>query len=281
MKERLSPAIELANLLHPGTSVDRWMAMLTAFCDESGIHQGARIFTISGYVGKAREWKRLERKWKRALQKEGLAEFHMAECEGGYGAFSDLHDARYRPERDRLQRRFINIILECDICAVGSGIDMLAYQNLLPRLIKIWESIKYAKSPYFLGFEHFLMEACHRVEYASDVEQMAFVFDRQKQVQGRAKELYDQTCELPDGQITYRNRLGSLAFSAKSGPQGQVGLQAADIIAYEAFQYRTDHRIDGHPIRWQFEMLESHPNGMSGKFFDEDGLELLLKEFGC
>jgi hypothetical protein len=223
------------------------MAMLRAFCDESGKHEQAEAFVVSGYVGRENKWKTLERRWKRALHKEGLREFHMTDCEGGHGEFAGM----LRAERDALQRRFIEIILDADIYGVSGGIDMASYNELSHRLKNIRKHVKYTKSPYFLGFEHFVMEVAYRVTWHSDIERIAFVFDRQKEFQGRAKELYDEVVQLKDA-VTYNHRLGPLAFDSKTV---QVPLQAADVIAYEMYRYRTNHLLHEEPIRWQFELL--------------------------
>ncbi|MEO8592571.1 MAG: DUF3800 domain-containing protein, partial [Candidatus Solibacter sp.] len=188
---------ELARLLHSEESVDRWMLMLRAYCDESGNHDDAPFFTMAGFLGRERAWKVLARKWNRALSKEGLEEFHMKDCEGGHNMFSHLHEQKYRPERDRIQKRFIEIILDSEIYPVAGGVDMQDYNRLLPRLRLIRKDPRYTKSPYYLAFEYFVMAVCRRAEFASNLEQIAFVFDRQQEFSKRAKELYDQAILLP------------------------------------------------------------------------------------
>jgi hypothetical protein len=204
----------------------------------------------------------------------------MTDCEGGYNKFGHLYAPEYREERDRLQKRFITIILESDIHPVAGGIVMADYSRLLPRLKLIRRDPRYAKSPYFLSFEHCLLEMCKRASFLSNTgEQIAFVFDRQKECCGRAKELYEQTIKLDNA--SYAKSLGPLAFGAKSGPGGYVSLQAADVFVYEAYRYRGDHKIKGEPLRWQMQMLLSHPNGLTGRFFDAESLESRLVECGC
>jgi hypothetical protein len=92
----------------------------------------------------------------------------------------------------------------------------------------------------FLDFRHGLLAFQHTVEAmrlrldkerAPRNEPIAFVFDQQKELQGRAKQLYDSLKYSKSGKISYRHRLGSLSFDSRFC---QVQLQAADVWAYEA-----------------------------------------------
>jgi hypothetical protein len=91
------------------------------------------------------------------------------------------------------------------------------YRALLPRLKQIRKTPKYTASPYFIAFESMLGEISDAAEYYPVNEKIDFVFDRQKEFQGRAKELYDMALQTYDNKtLGYYPRLGSLKFSSDS-----------------------------------------------------------------
>ena len=74
--------------------------------------------------------------------------------------------------------------------------------------------------PYFLAFQHNIEAMCLRLdrEGAPKNEPIAFVFDQQKEYDGRAKLLYDSIKHSKGDGITYRHRLGSISFDSHSRP---------------------------------------------------------------
>ena len=58
---------DLADCLHPRSSVWRSMALLHAYFDESGTHAGSRVVAIAGWVAAKGEWTALEAEWQAVL----------------------------------------------------------------------------------------------------------------------------------------------------------------------------------------------------------------------
>lgn len=256
---------ELADAVYSDHADYRVFAVLASRCDESW--RATSVYVVAGWVGRVGQWKRLEKKWKQALWKEGLDEFHMADCEGGYGKFAGID----RPERERLQRRFIDIINDHEVYG-GMGVIVLAdFNALLPRLKKARKHEKYGGSPYLMAFEWCIVEMRQQASTYPAGEQINFVFDRQKEFQGRAKELYDQALQMPE--LSFHSRLGSLSFASR---RDVVSLQAADILAYEAYRHWQIQSVGDQP-RWQKQLLDKRAGG---KVWDRPALEAFCTEFG-
>jgi hypothetical protein len=88
-------------------------------------------------------------------------------------------------------------------------------------------------------------------------EPIAFVFDQQKQFEGRAKDLYERLSRRNWPRGTDRKwplayRLGSIGFESRLR---HVELQAADAWAYESRKYISESVLRDYPIRWQMQMF--------------------------
>jgi hypothetical protein len=69
---------ELVRLVHPRDGHKKVFAMIDAYLDESGIHDGAKVCVIAGYFGGPGQMKRFERAWKETLAKYSfpMKDFH-------------------------------------------------------------------------------------------------------------------------------------------------------------------------------------------------------------
>lgn len=85
-------------LVHPRGGHPKILAMIEAYLDESGIHDGATVCVISGYFGGRGQWKRFEEAWRNALKQSQvpLGEFHAKEVIKRKGFFSGWKDDRYQ-----------------------------------------------------------------------------------------------------------------------------------------------------------------------------------------
>ena len=248
------------------------MGLINAgYCDESESTQAPPVFVVAGYLCRGPDWFELARHWRAALHREGLAEcgFHMSECEGHT---KPPYDSMDRGERERLQRLFIGIINKAPLWGYAAGVDLTRYYEILPQIkAKRGNQAK----PYFLAFEH-LVERMARVLDDGRFppgERVAFVFDRQKEYQGRAKQLYDELAAMDH--LPYTRRLGSLTFEDDHACEP---LQAADLWAYEIRRRLVHVHLSLGKPRWQWDLLmegvRTNPNrGGSGLNLDWHGRE--------
>jgi hypothetical protein len=227
--------------------------MVASYNDESG---DERIFAVSGLLGMLPEWVELGRRWKQKLTEYRLPEFHAAQCESRREPFGG-HE---RETRDMFQREFYGLIAQSKLWGFCTAIWQKAYSDRFDEFKELRPSPEgHFAHPYFLAFQHNVEAMCLRLEQekAPRDEPIAFVFDQQKEVEGRAKMLYDSMKYSQGGYLAaYRHRLGSLSFDSRFS---QIQLQAADVWAYESRKYVSDilvaKRTDG--PRWQFEILRN------------------------
>jgi hypothetical protein len=96
---------ELAAMFHARSNPWKIMALLRAYFDESGVHEGARITGVAGYIGPAREWDSLQAEWDSELVRfsddtgHGIEVFHAFDCEHGqdfwFGIQREIREAYY------------------------------------------------------------------------------------------------------------------------------------------------------------------------------------------
>jgi uncharacterized protein DUF3800 len=214
--------------LHGPSSRDLTMASLWSYCDESGTHTGAAHTVVAGLLADGRTWDGFNDAWCESLAQEGLTCFHMTDCENGQRNFSHLSEQARRPERDRLQRKFISLINAFNLRGYAVGVSRDGYDAQVQALQFHVGEKKYA-FPYLFCFEECVGGICGLAsEYPRD-EQISFMFDRNTEYQGRAGEIFAIISNYKE--LSYGYRLGGIAFYDKTK---HPGLQAADILAYEA-----------------------------------------------
>ena len=241
--------------------------MNVAYCDESVDARTPRVFSVSGYLGRAPDWFDLERRWRIALREEALdaTGFHMAPCEAGRKAPYLVS----REERDRLQRRFIGIITDTKLWGYAIAIEEEAYR----RVVTGPKAGDYTK-PYYLAFQAVIERMSLVLEQAQfpKSERVAFVFDQQQEYQGKAMALYEM---LQQSTVNYGHRLGSLTFDNRFA---SLQLQAADVLAYESMRHFRGGRLQAKPTRWQFELLK--PSVTEVRFYSDSHIKKLATRAG-
>jgi hypothetical protein len=253
----------IGKLLHrfPGR---RLMAMLVTYLDESGIHKGARVCAMAGFIAEHEEWITFERRWKQALKNADIRAFHMAQFENRLGDFEGWSDTR----RKMLLADLIEIIKAREIYGFGSALVLADYDKLKDD-DKRWMTHG-TGVPYFLCFQHCVVEAAHYADSLPPEEKVAFVFDRQGEFSSEATRLYSSLKDCND----WPNRVRLADAFAFASRLETVPLQAADIAAYESYK-RVENLLYNrqHSERWPMKQLRMRP--FHGKYFDSAALQKL------
>lgn len=272
----MSELEQLALLCNAPGDENQFMAFINvAFCDESEYHKTPGVYVVSGFLGRGPDWYEFGRKWRVALKKEGLESvgFHMAPCENRKPPYDQME----RPERWRLQRIFIGLINAAPIWGMATAIELDRFrapdiQEPMAQALGIY------RKPYYQTFQHTVEWMAEEVERGGfpREERIAFFFDRQREYQGNAKDLYDDMTESEH--VVNRHRLGRLSFD---DDVQTVQLQAADIWAYEVQRHIRDVKLGGGEVRWQWELLKEAPGlQRQVKVLDFDGAEGFAREQG-
>jgi len=258
--------------LHDPRSRNLLMANLWSYCDESGNHEQAAHTVVAAYFADGPTWDAFGEAWYGALAEEGLPCFHMTDCEGGWDDFSHLRHPSCRTERDRLQHKFISLINSFGLQGCVAGVCRRGFEANIADLQYHLGDKKYA-FPYLYCFQECVSSVCALASDYPPHERVGFMFDRIPEFQGRANEMHSMLLDYEEW--PHNSRLGAIAFDDKSR---NPGLQAADILAYEAYKYLSDTRFGTKPKRWQMDLLQSanrlNDTYHTAEFFNELVVEL-------
>jgi hypothetical protein len=216
------------------------MPAIRAYFDESGIHANAEICGIAGFFGNEGSWKNLESKWETVLREFEVCEFHAerfwSRDESGrrvkpYAGWSD-------PKADKFLERLLQAIKRCRIYPIGAAVVGKEWEALSrgERIYLTGGEVRNGKfrtagSPskkYFLPF----LQVVQRVaRYCKNDERACFFFGLDRTFSGYALNYYR---DIIGRKWDWTAHLGDIAFP-RSGCTKP--LQAADLLAYEVYQY--------------------------------------------
>jgi Protein of unknown function (DUF3800) len=232
----------------------RWFAMVTldlrAYVDDS--ETLGTFSVLAGFVAAYDDWIKFDAKWRQTLREDGLTEFKAHDCEKGQGEFEKYKG--YEGKRRQICERYVSHICKANIWGVAVAFDLQAYDVHKPRLQELRGPTmgKKAGDPYFLAFQWVLQYLTRVCEGMDPQETIRVTFDNKPGFSGMSKNIYDELMASDITELDYRKRLDSgFGFDdSKKLP----GLQAADLLAYEA-KKRCEERLRDDPKRWQFDRL--------------------------
>jgi len=218
------PIAELARILHSRSNPWKGLALIWAYFDDAGTHQGSEVTTIGGLVGTEQAWTAFEADWLAVInefREYGLAAFHAYECEVREGNFERLS----REIREAISRKFSRIIAEhTDLRPFWSSVINAAWEDVADQAFKE----RYQK-PFGLCFEWCVQQVARwSVNYA-DSSPVALIFSEQLDFQDRMHEVFSHYI----GAKRY-SPLRTLTFGSY---RDLVPLQGADLIATEINRY--------------------------------------------
>lgn len=196
---------ELADALLPHWCLHRTFAVLRAYFDESGIHEGSETTIISGFIGSRSEWRHVARKWQKATKGKVF------------------HYKNMRKETDLIEK-LAPILADSQLAGINMG-----FLGNWKRAIKSGAADWPKRFP---SCYQFVLEMCiqHLENHSKSLwngEPIVLIFSRQDQYAKFAEEIW--RAYRDDGQWKYVVGFGY-------GDPNLPELQAADMIAYEAFQ---------------------------------------------
>jgi hypothetical protein len=228
------------------------MFELQSYFDES---EDEGVLLVAGVGAPLKAWASLEARWQEALADEGLPEFHAHACHKGTEAF---RGPRWEESSGRLRvrDRFLDIIASTPgVISICAGVDLEAFETahiarkILNRsgynhpyylaFASVFQGLLAAQAllnvyPHLPGEPPFDPTAVDLNELRSHVSDypLGTIVDRNDQRERHAREIhhYFQTTfvHLPIGGIAFED---SVDF---------VGLQVADLVAYEARCYLVE-----------------------------------------
>jgi hypothetical protein len=226
---------EYAAMVHP-RSGRILFAMIDAYLDESGIHEGAPVCVVAGYFGDGGKWRKFEALWKRALDdfELPLEMFNAKDLVNRGGIFEHWSSDRH----SGFLRRVAAAIIECKLYPVSVGIlvpGFFSFSNIQRRFLtgarlvkgKLWGTGNPNK-PYFMPFQRCITNVLSHAEVGGKAR---FFFGLNKPFAGDAATFFEDLLEHPE--TKYYDRIGSLDFPlANNSPP----LQAADFLVHLTYR---------------------------------------------
>jgi hypothetical protein len=231
--------------------------MYITYLDESGSFGDTRVLAIAGYSAQAVEWARLEHAWKKMLKRIGVGVFHMRECLHRRGAF----EGRTIDDSREALTQVVDAILSHEVHGIGAAVLLRDYDDVI-----VGSTREDIGDPWHLCFRHVIKEVAERIDRLPKDEWVAFVCDLQEEYSGEAERLYRRINETPDW--PNRRQLGSLTFGSR---QDEVGLQVADVLAYETFKHLDDRLYTDRGIRKSLDRL-TQGRPFYGEYYDREAL---------
>jgi hypothetical protein len=199
------------------------MLELTAYSDESETEH--EVYCVAGYWAATRDWERFDWAWKQQLGRRHLNEFHAEHCEHG----SDEYEGR----EDRIEMRdeFVRIINEHPIHGMFAVVDLRAWDTFAAEIKRLRPR---ARSAFYIAFQMYLEAISAQVDNFPLDERLALVFDNRPE-SGKVIQLFNWLKATPDP--IFKIAAGRLGDVASACSERHPGLQAADLLAYEARKY--------------------------------------------
>lgn len=221
--------------------------MLEAYFDESGTHSESPIICMAGFISTTEQWNHFSRNWQERLDKEGIHCFHMTDFENRRGPFKEmgksqgnlLIESLIRIIKIRVKYLFAIAFSKTDfeevvgdnyLRAVGTEWTFCAMTCM--ALLRDWADKRAEKDP------------------------IAFYFEQGARHSNALKAAH--TKAQKDKEFVSRMNLGTFTLGDRRHLQP---LQAADILAYEAYKHRYNKlKRPELPMRKSLEALLDIPH---------------------
>jgi hypothetical protein len=246
---------EFAEMVHPRDGHPKMFAMVEAYLDESGIHDGAPVCLIAGYFGSKSQFIKFEGLWEKRLDsfEIPLEEFHAKDFVKRQGFFLGWEESRWQ----KCMETLAEAIVKYKIHPVSYGIivgDFYSFSYNQRRFLTGATLTPEGKlitsgapnKPYFAPFQQLTRRIA---SYAPVNGKVHFFFGLDRPFAEYARDLYATLKNNPVH--PYRERLGDPTFPlAKETPE----LQAADFLVYLTYLHMQERMktqnwyIRPHPV---------------------------------
>ncbi len=234
---------EASYFFHPLSLRERCkvMVVLHAYMDDSGSHKDSHACVVAGYLGGVNRWKEFERRWQQVLDKYGVSEFHARvfwrRTPEGEGV--EEYKGWNRQRLEEFLGHLVSVIENTAIFPFASGILRSEWSRLTLREQKILcggippNLEQSSANALFLPFQYSIARLTMNCNPGLV---MHLFFDDNKQTNAWATICYTRlkALAITEGAADAARKLDGLTFSDS---RVALPLQAADLLAWEAYQY--------------------------------------------
>jgi len=241
--------------------------MLWLYCDESYDSKSKKsdVFVVGGFVAEEDVWTKIERRWIAKNKRVGVSCFHASHINA-----RDYEFAGWTPQRSK---RYVKDLLQIlrqqrrKLHAVSIGILVKDYERIISE-----HGRDMLGSPYIVCFKEciaLIAEELHDSthNWPKD-EKFSVILDRNP-FQLEAIDVFYKMKDNPKWRAAYR-----LGVCTSGSTKEFVGLQPADLIAYETFRLIYDRHYTGRKVRKALQALLP-ANGFSGFYYEKEILDRL------
>jgi hypothetical protein len=235
---------ELVRVIHPRQPHPKILAMLEAYLDDSGIHDGATICVIAGYFGRPGAWEKFEIRWRKILASAGvpLEKFHALDLIEHRKFFFGMD----RKKHQKLITDLCRAVATFRIYPIAHGVILADFKTLSDPQKRFFtgatidDNRKPGKlissgnpdKPYFMPFLHCVRRV---IEHTADGSKAHFYFGLDRSFFRYAVEMFKMIKNRPDK--PHNAKLGNAHLPQfKETPQ----LQAADLLCYLTYKHMQD-----------------------------------------
>ena len=232
----------------------------TAYGDESADETKQRVFALAGLFGNASDWRTFRKQWK---ARTGGTIFHAAECDSDQGDFKDIDHATNK----KLYADLSHIIADSRLIGNAVSINLPDYKELLAPCLD--------DNPYYLCFQHVVINLARRSSVCLPRDRIKFVFDRNVEIEYNASALYDRTVNSRWSTAEFRKLMeDEISFATRQN----IGIQAVDLVAREAMKL-LDNRSGprNRPTRLSTQVLLAS-NRIKFRIYDRGWCEGVLRD---
>jgi len=260
------PIEDLARVSFPNRSEQGQFIMLECYLDDSGTHSNSRVIVWGGVAGDKNFFDQFQEAWKARLEdpcdgyKPPINVFHSTDLAAGDGEFSGYSQA----ERDRTRFNFRQVIIDCDLTWVSYGISVKAWESVAKDYE--WSDILSAESMVFGRLIRDVTKSA--IDHGDPI---AFKFDK-----GRISPLLCGVIQPAFDSVGVNTQSVGYGFWSV---QAVLGLQGADLIAHETYQYFVKFIDDPNtnPSSHLQKLMDGAFSYKDG-WFDEDSIRRAFEE---
>ncbi|MPY74311.1 MAG: DUF3800 domain-containing protein [Alphaproteobacteria bacterium] len=268
MLYRSIPLADLADFVHPRSSQRKALALLRAYFDETGIHDGALVTAIGGFVATQDAWSELETEWVKLIDEfasRGVRQFHMTDFLAQKGEFERMDG----PLRNYMLTRISELLASADVRGIFSAVVCDDWVST----VRDAEFLSQFPKPFFLCFEDVTRQLWEWSGKYAGGEPVAPMFAHQPEYHDRMAAVGQYLANTD----WYPRFLVSITFGT---PDRFIPLQAAD---FAAFSVREDienrHYEPGAGHQTVAFHTATQGNYVHGHWFNAKALELTVERF--
>ncbi len=238
------------------------------YCDES---EDATSLVITCVFARAADWSYIVPPWQALLNEYEITEFHAEHCEHRKGSWETWTDPTARLAA---ASRFLDLITVNPLpfpAVYAAAVDLKGFREIAAPMIRAAHPGRRLDSPWLLAFHQVLDDMPYAQHFTNDSlrthELLDLICDEKKEFSARIGRRVKELKETTDQ---------ALAGVALANSESAVGLQMADLIAYEARKAITavilNDRERGIRGQWMQLMGAKMPGGQRriyATFWDE------------